>query len=139
MQLYFPIVLFVLFVTTTGARADDFVCQFTRYCVATKPCVTHEDPMTLRLDHSIAGYKVMFEGRALSESMFRVIGEPEDGGPENGNASAGLFLIGDQIWADAQERWLLSIRADGAAMMTIHNTFAFGEIQTRTGSCQELE
>lgn len=130
MRLHLPLLL-CLSLAATEVSAAGYSCQFTRYCVATAPCVTLKDPMVLNLDPAYSGYRAIVDGRELSEDPFRVAIEPTD--------KTGLFLLGEQEWADGIDRWLLSIRTNGDVMMTVHRTRAFGEVETRTGTCRGLE
>lgn len=131
LRLYLPLFLLSLSLAATQVMAAGYSCQFTRYCVATAPCMVPEKPMVLKLDPADPDYWASVNGHALSEEPFRVVIEPTD--------ETGLFLLGAQEWGSGIDRWLLSIRTNGDAMMTVHRTRAFGEIETRTGTCRELE
>lgn len=131
LRLHLALLLLAFPAAAADVPAAGYSCQFTRYCAALAPCVVLENPMAMDLDPSYSGYRALVDGRELSEDPFRVVIDPADG--------TGLFLAGEQAWADGNTRWLLSIRVDGTAMMTIHQTRSFGEIETRTGFCRGLE
>lgn len=111
------------------AQAAGFSCGFSQYCVAGAQCVRLKKPMMMDLDRENTRYSVSIDEAARSKHRLGVAGERLDGEP--------LFLVGTFGWGYGFESWLLSIRPDGAAWLTVHRTKPFGEFETRRGTCEE--